>query len=144
MARSEYQAYLRTDEWREKRAACLQRDQWRCRCCGRKGVELHAHHVMYEARREDEGVKHLLTLCAMCHAKAHGKVKSTKKERLRLKRVAKKATSPFRAKQRRESLERIHRDKIEQVDADAVLAEIEREQVLPRKVGRFLSAEIMG
>jgi hypothetical protein len=39
----------------------------RCRFCGRSGVALHVHHVLYRSEGGEHDVGNLLTLCNDCH-----------------------------------------------------------------------------
>ena len=56
--------------WEKIRLTALNRDQWRCRECGKAG-RLEVHHVI---RLKDGGtndLSNLLTLCVGCHLAAH-------------------------------------------------------------------------
>lgn len=69
MNSDEYRAYLRTEEWRERRAACLKEAEYRCYVCGGT-KKLQAHHLTYgwvgQERPED-----LVCLCDGCHGECH-------------------------------------------------------------------------
>ena len=69
-----YQDYIASPEWREKRARLFKRGQIaRCWCCNRKarvGKSLDAHHLTYE-HFGDERPGELVLLCQMCHAMVH-------------------------------------------------------------------------
>ena len=61
----DYSEYLRTKEWRERRAACLKGAGYRCVVCN-SGVKLQAHHRTYE-RIGSELAGDLTCLCDSCH-----------------------------------------------------------------------------
>lgn len=68
-----YELYLKTDEWREKRELALERDGYRCRLCDTR-EQLHVHHRTY-ARRGNERLDDLTTLCDRCHNWFHEKIR---------------------------------------------------------------------
>jgi len=50
----------------------LRRDGWRCQECG--GISnLEIHHIQYRSRLGDDSETNLITLCAPCHGKVHGR-----------------------------------------------------------------------
>ena len=59
------------EDWRRIRDAILERDEHRCRICGKDGVEacLNVHHVDYD-RRHNIG-SNLVALCSDCHRQVH-------------------------------------------------------------------------
>ncbi len=65
-------SWVKYKEWRD---AVFQRDDYRCRRCFLKGVELNAHHVKPWATNEDDrfNVDNGLTLCFDCHMVEHGR-----------------------------------------------------------------------
>ena len=67
----EYEAYLKSPAWQEKRMVALERAGRRCQICGAKGVPLEVHHNSYE-RLGDELPEHLLVACDPCHERIHG------------------------------------------------------------------------
>jgi 5-methylcytosine-specific restriction endonuclease McrA len=70
---SQYQYPTRLDE--NLRMACLMRDGYQCQHCGKKGIRLEAHHVMYREQGGKDTLANLLTLCETCHRKLHeGKI----------------------------------------------------------------------
>jgi 5-methylcytosine-specific restriction endonuclease McrA len=70
---SRYQDPTRLDE--NLRIACLMRDGYTCRQCGKKHVRLEAHHVIFRELGGKDTLANLLTLCEVCHHKLHeGKI----------------------------------------------------------------------
>jgi hypothetical protein len=65
---SRYVLYLRSAEWKAKRAAVLKRDK-KCRSCG-STRKLQVHHLTYE-RIYRERLTDLTTLCEGCHRRVH-------------------------------------------------------------------------
>ena len=51
------------------------RDGFTCRDCGAFGVPIVAHHVIPLAEGGADTMGNMLTLCAPCHAKRHGRVR---------------------------------------------------------------------
>jgi hypothetical protein len=68
----DYDKYLETPEWAEKREQALERDGYRCRVCN-TDKNLHVHHRTY-ARRGNEDPNDLTTLCDVCHEAYHKRV----------------------------------------------------------------------
>lgn len=77
----QYQAYIDSPEWQEKRRAVLERDEHRCTRCGRRNGDrdqriegrkavLHVHHLTY-VRLGNESLGDLLVLCEHCHMQEH-------------------------------------------------------------------------
>ncbi len=60
-----------TQEWAVLKRRIHVRDGYRCRLCGRDGVELHIHHRTYKNYAQ-ERVEDLITLCSECHSLFHG------------------------------------------------------------------------
>ena len=48
----------------------LRRDGWRCQSCGTMS-NLEVHNKEFRSRLGDDSEANLITLCAVCHAKAH-------------------------------------------------------------------------
>jgi 5-methylcytosine-specific restriction endonuclease McrA len=69
----QYQDPTRLDE--NLRIACLMRDGYTCQQCGKGGIRLQAHHIVYREHGGKDTLSNLLTLCETCHTKLHqGKV----------------------------------------------------------------------
>lgn len=67
----DYNEYMLSPEWKEKRIAVAQREDHVCQMCGQKVlVKYHIHHKTY-ARFGHEDLNDLMFLCEPCHAKLH-------------------------------------------------------------------------
>jgi len=73
---SEYQQSNRLDE--NLRLACLMRDNFTCQKCGKKGVKLTSHHIVWTSKGGKDSIYNLITLCENCHEKAHSTGRSGK------------------------------------------------------------------
>jgi len=73
---SEYQQSNRLDE--NLRIACLMRDDFTCQKCGKKGVKLTAHHIVWTSKGGKDSIYNLITLCENCHEKVHSTGESGK------------------------------------------------------------------
>lgn len=67
---TKYAQYLKSDEWREKRAAIRLRSLGRCEFCG--AAMEHVHHVKYPKHLGTEPLDDLVAVCSRCHSKSHG------------------------------------------------------------------------
>lgn len=65
----EHNAYLRTPEWRAKRAAVLNRAKGICEGCG-QAKATQVHHLSYEHWQE-EFLWELVAVCDGCHERVH-------------------------------------------------------------------------
>lgn len=71
-------------DWEERRREVLQRDDFRCQLCGRRGgpyaedeaVHLHAHHTVPPSEGGSNDVDNLITLCDLCYEHHHGQPRS--------------------------------------------------------------------
>jgi Helix-turn-helix domain len=68
----DYQEYLASDWWKERRAKTLAADGYRCRLCSSTD-NLNVHHRCY-SRLGAEPDNHVITLCHECHAKFHDRI----------------------------------------------------------------------
>ncbi|KHD08117.1 hypothetical protein PN36_18320 [Candidatus Thiomargarita nelsonii] len=51
------------------------RDKYQCISCGKKKVQLQAHHIVPQNQGGKDTIKNLITLCQQCHKKVHqGKI----------------------------------------------------------------------
>ena len=66
---SRYQDPTRLDE--NLRIACLMRDGYTCRHCGKGNCRLEAHHIVYREHGGKDTLANLLTLCERCHDRVH-------------------------------------------------------------------------
>jgi 5-methylcytosine-specific restriction endonuclease McrA len=53
------------------RQQVLRRDAWRCQLCGSMS-NLEVHHKEFRSHAGEDSELNLITLCAECHAGAHG------------------------------------------------------------------------
>lgn len=77
---SAYQKYIKSKEFKALRDKVLERDNYKCRVCGRSQEEiigtkysLQAHHSNYEhlGKCNEEEFNDLITLCNVCHNAMH-------------------------------------------------------------------------
>ena len=68
-----YSKKLSDPRWQKKRLEILQRDDFKCRCCGDDKSELHVHHLVYFAGTEiwEYPDSMMVTLCHTCHQGEH-------------------------------------------------------------------------
>lgn len=77
-----YQRYLRTKKWRQIRDLVLERDGYRCLCCGRT-ERLTVHHSCYDhLYDEQDHLNELITLCVICHSQIHFSIANKKRFKL--------------------------------------------------------------
>lgn len=67
--RAEYQTYLASPEWAEKRTQALVRTGGKCSICPRKATEV--HHLSYR-NIGNEAPDDLMAVCRECHCAIHG------------------------------------------------------------------------
>jgi len=65
----EYQTYIRSDAWRQKRQQVIARAHGICERCGRWPI-VNVHHLTYE-HIGNEGLEDLLGVCSRCHRELH-------------------------------------------------------------------------
>lgn len=68
-----YSDQLKHPKWHRKRLEILERDNYKCRECGRSDLKLHIHHGYYKkgVMAWDYDNKYLHTLCEKCHKDYH-------------------------------------------------------------------------
>lgn len=69
---SDYYKKLRDPRWQRLRLRAMDRDGFRCQCCGDKESTLNVHHLKYKGDPWDIGVENLETLCEACHKNREG------------------------------------------------------------------------
>jgi hypothetical protein len=69
MTSAEYQAYMKSDAWREKRVQVIRRAKGVCERCKRWAI-VNVHHLSY-ARLGREPLSDLLGVCSQCHKELH-------------------------------------------------------------------------
>jgi 5-methylcytosine-specific restriction endonuclease McrA len=62
-----YAEALRDPRWDAKRRRILQRDGYRCRCCGKGDRTREVNHITYKGMPWDANDDDLETLCHACH-----------------------------------------------------------------------------
>ncbi|MBR0879138.1 5-methylcytosine-specific restriction endonuclease McrA [Bradyrhizobium barranii subsp. barranii] len=82
---TDYDAYLRSEEWRAKADAVLEREHGRCQRCGDPAREV--HHRTYE-RIFCERLEDLQALCADCHKLEHRRLLAADADRQMRKQQA--------------------------------------------------------
>ena len=67
-------ANLRLDplSYESLRQQILRRDSWRCQSCGTMS-NLEVHHRQFRTHSGADSEENLITLCATCHARVHGR-----------------------------------------------------------------------
>lgn len=55
-------------EMPESRDWISMRDNYKCQICGRRGANLHIHHIMPRSKSGTDDVENLISLCTGCHA----------------------------------------------------------------------------
>jgi 5-methylcytosine-specific restriction endonuclease McrA len=63
---------LSREEYDRLRTRVLERDGWKCQCCG-SSVDLHVHHLRYRGRLGSDVIDNLISLCIDCHNNEHRK-----------------------------------------------------------------------
>jgi 5-methylcytosine-specific restriction endonuclease McrA len=61
---------LKLEEYDQLRTRVLQRDGWKCQCCG-ISKDLHIHHLVHRSQLGSDESDNLITLCAGCHRRQH-------------------------------------------------------------------------
>lgn len=74
--KQKYKWYINSsNEWKQIRDIVLERDNYRCRCCGRTDDEavLSVHHRSYEYlfQEQNNNYEDLITVCNVCHKAIH-------------------------------------------------------------------------
>jgi hypothetical protein len=64
-----YKEQLTHHNWQRKRLEIFQRDNFACRICGKKDIQIHVHHICYLKNKNinDYHNNLLITLCSECH-----------------------------------------------------------------------------
>jgi 5-methylcytosine-specific restriction endonuclease McrA len=63
---------LGQEEYSALHRSILERDGWRCQCCGsRAGLEV--HHITPRSQLGHDAEENLITLCWNCHRRIHAK-----------------------------------------------------------------------
>jgi len=63
---------LKPEDYGVLRNHVLKRDGWRCQDCGAM-KDLQVHHIKRRSQLGGDVAQNLITLCASCHGKRHGR-----------------------------------------------------------------------
>lgn len=64
--------YLKSDDWKRKRALVLKRDAYKCAFCGCRATQV--HHKRYAPKNVGrEPIEWLVAICEPCHRRKHGR-----------------------------------------------------------------------
>ena len=63
---------LTLEDYGVLRSQVLKRDGWRCQDCGAM-KDLQVHHIKRRSQLGGDVAQNLITLCARCHGKRHGR-----------------------------------------------------------------------
>jgi 5-methylcytosine-specific restriction endonuclease McrA len=61
---------LNREEYGQLKTDVLNRDGWKCQCCG-STTNLHVHHLHKRSQLGSDAADNLITLCASCHGRQH-------------------------------------------------------------------------
>jgi len=61
---------LPASDYQKLRQRVLERDGWRCQCCGQR-AHLELHHLQRRSRGGADSEENLVVLCSQCHRAAH-------------------------------------------------------------------------
>lgn len=78
--RMQYEEYLRTNEWKQKKANRLAFDNWSCGFCHRsikEGDRYETHHIKYNRLGHEQIETDIVSLCPKCHQDFHNSWKKT-------------------------------------------------------------------
>jgi 5-methylcytosine-specific restriction endonuclease McrA len=64
---------LKPEDYEELRYQILNRDGWKCQCCG-PHKDLHVHHLVRRSEFGSDALENLMTLCAGCHRRVHSPI----------------------------------------------------------------------
>lgn len=70
MTHTEYERYLESDTWKQKRAERLKIDKGLCQCCLSEPAT-ETHHLNYYSVGNEDVLKDLVSVCHGCHCKIH-------------------------------------------------------------------------
>ena len=61
---------LEPESYEKLREQVLQRDGWKCQCCGSRS-NLEVHHQNFRSQGGNDSARNLITLCWACHSLVH-------------------------------------------------------------------------
>jgi 5-methylcytosine-specific restriction endonuclease McrA len=72
VSRKQPRLKLNPEEYALVRNEVLERDDWRCQDCAAMN-DLQVHHIKRRSQLGGDPAENLITLCATCHRKRHGR-----------------------------------------------------------------------
>ena len=85
LGRADYNQYINSIEWKNKRKKVLERDRYTCQECKTKSRSLDVHHLNYETIG-DEDLGDLISLCRECHKDLHTIIERERQKQLQLQK----------------------------------------------------------
>lgn len=61
---------LKHEDYGQLKNRVLNRDGWKCQCCGSR-KDLHVHHLVRRSQLGPDALENLMTLCSGCHRRVH-------------------------------------------------------------------------
>jgi 5-methylcytosine-specific restriction endonuclease McrA len=61
---------LNQEDYDQLKERVLNRDGWKCQCCG-TSANLQVHHLVRRSQLGPDALENLMTLCAGCHRREH-------------------------------------------------------------------------
>jgi 5-methylcytosine-specific restriction endonuclease McrA len=84
---------LDPEDYRALKLRVLERDGWRCQCCGRRD-QLEVHHLIRRSQLGPDDEENLIVLCNGCHRVSHDKKSLIRERELTRVHLAKSFNKP--------------------------------------------------
>lgn len=68
-SKADYQNYLNSEEWKDKRRLVLMRDNYNCNDCANRAREV--HHLTYDNLHTEKEIDDCISLYSRCHRNRH-------------------------------------------------------------------------